>query len=154
MKQDVVRKVMEIAERVGAREGIEIVEAEVAGSGSRRLVRIYIDKPGGVTHADCESISEQVGAIFDVEDTIPGAGYTLEVSSPGVERKLRKPADFERFSGQKAKLVLREAVGNSKHHLGTLRGIEEDNIRLELDGGEIIRIPLTQVDRANLKFEW
>lgn len=154
MKLDVVQKVTEVAERVGAREGIEIVEAEVAGSGPRRVVRIYIDKPGGVSHADCETISEQVGAIFDVEDTIPGSGYTLEVSSPGVERKLRKESDFERFAGQRAKLVLRAAVHNSKHHQGTLRGVDNGSVRLELDGGETVLIPLDQVDRANLKFEW
>src|SRR5690606_18034574 len=103
MRQPLVEKVEDIARRVTDSEGIELVEVEVLGGGSRRLVRIAIDKPSGVSHADCELISQQVGTILDVEDVIPGR-YTLEVSSPGVERKLLKPGDFERFQGKKVKV--------------------------------------------------
>src|SRR5258707_12742119 len=92
----ILSKIEAIAERVAQSEGIEIVDVELKGGGRNQFLRISIDKPEGVTHADCELISQQVGTILDVENLIPGH-YTLEVSSPGLERKLRKPADFERF---------------------------------------------------------
>ena len=147
-------KVREIAERVGASEGLEIVDVELSGGGKARLLRIYIDKPEGVTHADCETISHQVGTILDVEDVIPGGAYTLEVSSPGVERKLTKPADFERFRGQKAKITLREPVENSKHWTGTLAGIDQNIVRIEPEPGKLIQFSFDQIQKANLKFEW
>src|SRR5689334_1050343 len=100
MNNAVTGKVLNIAQRVGDSEGIEIVEVQLLGGGGSRVLRIYIDKPEGVTHADCENVSHQVGTILDVEDVIPGGKYTLEVSSPGVERKLTKPRDFERFLGK------------------------------------------------------
>ena len=154
-KNDAVgQKVKEIAERVAASEGVEIVEVELAGGGKARVLRIFIDKPEGVTHADCEAISHQVGTILDVEDVIPGGAYTLEVSSPGVERKLTKPSDFERFRGQKAKITLREPVENSKHWTGTLAGIDQNIVRIEPEPGRTIQFPFEQIQKANLKFEW
>ncbi|MBV8843114.1 MAG: ribosome maturation factor RimP [Bryobacterales bacterium] len=150
----VVEKIREIAERVAAREGMEIVEVQFLGGGASRLVRIYIDKPQGVTHADCEFISQNVGAILDVEDAVPGGAYTLEVSSPGVERKLTKPQEFERFSGQKIKVVLRQAVEGQRHWAGLLKGIAEGTITLEPSPGKRLQFPLDQVEKANLKFEW
>src|ERR1700736_6011186 len=105
MRQEVVSKVEEIAQRVAASDGIEVVEVELKGGGRNQFLRISIDKPEGVTHADCELVSHQVGTILDVEDVIP-SHYTLEVSSPGLERKLLKLKDFERFQGKKAKVVL------------------------------------------------
>src|SRR5271154_4212969 len=122
-RSPVAEKVQQIAERVGADAGIEIVDVKLLGGGGSRLLRIFIDKPSGVTHADCEYISQNVGTILDVEDVIPGQRYTLEVSSPGVERKLTKPRDFERFVGQKAKVVLREPVENQRSWVGKLAGI-------------------------------
>src|SRR5437763_7566557 len=107
MSSAVVSKIEAIAERVAQAEGIEIVEVELKGGGRNQFLRISIDKPAGVTHADCELISQQVGTILDIDDIIP-AHYTLEVSSPGVERKLLKLRDFERFQGKKAKVVLRD----------------------------------------------
>src|SRR6266567_5083047 len=109
----ILSKIEAIAERVARSEGIEIVEIELKGGGKNRFLRISIDKPEGVTHGDCELISHQVGTILDVEDVVPGH-YTLEVSSPGVERKLLKPGDFERFQGKKARIVLREPVSNQR----------------------------------------
>ena len=91
--------------------------------------------PKGVTHADCEFISQNVGTILDVEDVIPGARYTLEVSSPGVERKLTKPREFERFVGQKVKVVLREPVENQRHWIGALTSFAEGIITLEPSPG-------------------
>src|ERR1700745_3475015 len=109
MQPAVASKIEEIAQRGAASEGLEIVEVEVKGGGNNRLLRISIDKPEGVTHADCELISQQVGTILDVENVVPGQ-YKLEVSSPGVERKLSKPRDFERFQGKRVKISLREPV--------------------------------------------
>src|SRR6266536_4873995 len=106
MQETVASKIEEIAQRVAQSEGIEVVDVEVKGGGNNRFVRISIDKPAGVTHADCELISQQVGTILDVEDVVPGGRYTLEISSPGVERKLLKLQDYTRFQGQKAKVSL------------------------------------------------
>src|SRR5512140_424039 len=125
MKEEITSKIEEIAQRVTGSEGIELVEVEVKGGGNQRFVRISIDKPEGVTHADCENVSQQVGTILDVEDVVPGGRYTLEVSSPGVERKLRKPADYARFQGQKAKVTLREPLEGRRNWEGTLTGFED-----------------------------
>src|ERR1700744_448164 len=104
-KDEIVAKIAEITERVADPEGIEIVEVQLLGAGRGRLLGIFIDRPSteaspdrphGVSHADCEFISQQVGTILDIEDVIPGDSYTLEVSSPGLERKLPKDKDFER----------------------------------------------------------
>jgi ribosome maturation factor RimP len=153
-KVEIVAKITEIAQRVGGSEGIEIVDVELLGAGRGRVLRISIDRPQGVSHADCEFISQQVGTILDVEDVIPGDSYTLEVSSPGLERKLSKPGDFERFVGRKAKVVLREPVDNQRHWEGKLTGFSQGIVALEPSAGKIIQFPLTQVQKANLKFEW
>jgi ribosome maturation factor RimP len=154
MQPTVTSKIEEIAQRVAGSEGLEIVEVEVKGGGNHRLVRIWIDKPTGVTHGDCELVSQQVGTILDVENVVPGGSYTLEVSSPGVERKLIRQRDFERFQGKKAKITLREAVAGRNHWEGTLNGFENGQIALETQPGTIVRLPFDQVRKANLKFEW
>jgi len=153
-RSNVTDKVREIAERVASDEGLEIVDVQMMGGGGTRVLRIFIDKPQGVTHADCEYISQHVGTILDVEDVIPGARYTLEVSSPGVERKLSKPQDFERFIGQKVKVALRQPIENQRHWVGALKSFAEGIITLEPSPGRSIQFPLDQVERANLKFEW
>jgi len=152
MRQEVVSKVEEIAQRVAASEGIEVLEVEFKGGGGSQLLRISIDKPEGVSHADCEFVSHQVSTILDVEGLVPGH-YTLEVSSPGVERKLLKPKDYIRFQGKKARVVLREPLENRRHWEGTLAGLEDGSLLLETTG-RTVRVPLDQVQRANLKFEW
>src|SRR5579863_8202927 len=124
MQEKVAAKIEEIAQRVAQSEGMEIVEVEVKGGGAHRFVRVSIDKPEGVTHGDCELISQQVGTILDVEDVVPGGRYTLEVSSPGVERKLLKPRDYQRFQGQKARISLREPIDGRRNWDGTLAGFE------------------------------
>ncbi len=170
-KEEIVAKIAEIAERVADPEGIEIVDVQLLGAGRGRLLRIFIDRfagsprpgsgggaaedrPLGVSHADCEFISHQVGTILDIEDVIPGDSYTLEVSSPGLERKLSKPKDFERFVGQKAKVVLREPVENQRRWEGKLAGISQGIVALEPAAGRVIHFPLDQVQKANLKFDW
>lgn len=150
----VIEKVREIAERVGASEGIEIVDVQLLGGGGSRVLRIFIDKPEGVTHADCEFMSMNAGTILDVEDVIPGGRYTLEVSSPGVERKLTRPQEFQRFLGHKIKVSLRQAVQGQKHWAGLLKSFAEGTITLEPAPGKSVEFPLEQVERANLKFEW
>ena len=167
-KEEIIGKIAEIAERVGDPEGIEIVDVQLLGAGRGRLLRIFIDRPAtpatpdrphGVSHADCEFISRQVGTILDIEDVIPGDSYTLEVSSPGLERKLSKPKDFERFVGHKAKVVLREPVENQRRWEGKLAGISDGLVALEVaalgpSAGRVIRFPLAQIEKANLKFDW
>ena len=105
-----------------------------------------------MSNSDCELISHQVGTILDVEDVVPGH-YTLEVSSPGVERKLLKPGDFERFQGKKAKITLHEPVDNQRNFEGTLAGFQDGNITLDT-GAKTISFRFDQVAKANLKFEW
>ena len=160
-RTDITDRITAIAERVGASEAIEIVSVDLVGGGGSRVLRIVIDrapgaidKPEGVTHADCEFISHQVGTILDVEDVIPGSRYTLEVSSPGVERKLTKPREFERFVGQKVKVVLRQPVDNQRHWTGALKSFAGGIITLEPSPGRSVEFPLDQVEKANLKFEW
>src|SRR5579862_6892303 len=153
-KEEIVAKIVEIAERVAEPEGLEIVEVQLLGAGRGRLLRIFIDRLQGVSHADCEFISQQVGTILDMEDVIPGDSYTLEVSSPGLERKLSKEKDFERFVGQKAKVVLREPVENQRSWEGKLAGVSQGIVALEPSAGRVIRFPLAQVQKANLKFDW
>jgi ribosome maturation factor RimP len=154
MQEKVAAKIEEIARRVAESEGMELVEVEVKGGGQHRFVRISIDKPAGVTHGDCELVSQQVGTILDVEDAVPGGRYTLEVSSPGVERKLLKPQDYQRFQGKKARISLRDPVEGRRNWDGTLAGFEDGTIALETAPGTIQHFPLSGVQKANLKFEW
>jgi ribosome maturation factor RimP len=154
MSELVASKIEEIAQRVAQPEGLEVVEVEVKGGGNQRFVRISIDKAAGVTHGDCELVSQQVGTILDVEEVVPGGRYTLEVSSPGVERKLLKPQDYERFRGKKAKIALREPRDGRRHWEGTLAGLDNGSIALETEPGTTMRFPLDQIQKANLKFEW
>jgi ribosome maturation factor RimP len=155
----VVDKIREIAERVAAPQGLEIYDVQLLGGGRSRLLRIFIDKAlpadnQGVSHSDCEFISQNVGTILDVEDVIPGGSYTLEVSSPGVERKLSRPQEFERFAGHKIKVVLRQAVEGQRTWAGLLKSFAQGIITLEPAPGKSVQFKLDQVERANLKFEW
>ncbi len=99
--------------------GLRWSRLELRGGGKSRMLRIFIDKPGGVTHEDCASVSREVSTIFDVEDAMPGGAYTLEVSSPGLDRKLSRAADFERFQGSRVKLTTREPVQRQPAFRGT-----------------------------------
>jgi ribosome maturation factor RimP len=154
MKQALLDKIYEIADRVARPLGLEIVEVELLGGGAARLLRLSIDKEGGVSHADCEVISREVGAQLDAEDVIPGeAGYQLEVSSPGVERRLSRPRDFERFTGQKVKISLREPVEGAKRYEGSLASFVDGTVTLDVEG-KTVAIPFDLISKANLKFEW
>jgi ribosome maturation factor RimP len=155
-------KIEEIAERVAKSNGLEVVEIDLRGGGKARMLRIFIDKPEGVTHEDCALFSREVGTIFDVEDAVPGAEYTLEVSSPGLDRKLSKPADFERFTGSLVKLMTRDPVSGNRHFEGRLKAFHDGRLSLELSGrkkskkqeevaaGSAVEVELANVEKANL----
>jgi len=148
-----VEHVRQIAERVTASQGLELVELEFRGGGKARMLRLFIDKPGGVTHEDCAFVSREFGTILDVEDVIPGS-YTLEVSSPGLDRKLMKPADFERFAGSLIRLVARETVEGSRHFEGRLQGLRDGRVALEVGSKKMpahtVEIDLSNIEKANL----
>jgi ribosome maturation factor RimP len=151
-REDVISRIEAAAEQVARPLNIEIVEVELKGSGRSHLLRIYIDKPEGVTHADCEFISRGLSDVLDAEDPLPGH-YDLEVSSPGVERGLGKWKDWERFIGKKVKVTLREPA-ELKHFDGQIVRAENSTVTVELAGGKQVTFPFEKVDRANLKFEW
>lgn len=139
----------ELLERSLAQLGFELVDLEIANHG--RLLRLFIDKPDGVNIDDCVLVSNQVSNLLAVEHDID---YDrLEVSSPGLDRVLKKPADFERFSGERAQVKLRMPVENRKRFLGILRGLESDHLLLECDG-VVERIALGNIDRARLAPEF
>ncbi len=150
----IVESARSIVERVAVSEGLEVVDVEWVGSGKRGVLRIFIDKPSGVTHADCETVSKQVSTIFDMEDVSPGDAYTLEVSSPGLDRKLVKPSDYERFRGKKAVIKLLAPQQGRGQFSGRLAGLEEDgHVLLEAQGGETLRFALRDIRTARLVVE-
>jgi len=125
-------RVRAIAARVAASSGLDVVEVELRGGGKSRMLRVFLDKPAGVTHEDCAQFSREFGTILDVEDVIPGNSYVLEVSSPGLDRKLVKAADYERFAGSKVKLMTREPVNGNRHFEGRLESFRDGRLTLDL----------------------
>jgi ribosome maturation factor RimP len=168
-----LEKIREAAERVARSEGLEIVDVEWK-IGKQRFLRVYIDRvppprPAEATegeevaspypkisHADCERVSQQLSVILDVEELVPGPGYVLEISSPGMDRALKTPADFERFTGRLAKISTAEPIGEAKFFEGRLKGFAEGKVRMELKGKEarIVEIPLETIRKANLAIEF
>jgi ribosome maturation factor RimP len=132
-------RIRQIAERVAASSGLEVVDVEFRGSGPARMLRVFLDKSGagigdplaGVTHGDCANFSREFGTILDVEDAVPGS-YTLEVSSPGLDRKLTKAADFERFTGSRMKVMTRNPVNNNRYFEGRLESFRDGCLTLDL----------------------
>ncbi|HKB64463.1 MAG TPA: ribosome maturation factor RimP [Pyrinomonadaceae bacterium] len=145
-------RVQAIAERVAIDHGLELVHAEVAGPDNKPIVRIFIDKPNGVTHEDCSEVSLHVGTVLDVEDFIH-ASYTLEVSSPGIERGLYKRQDYERFAGSLAKLRTRKPVNGQRNFRGRLLGIDGEDILFEDRTSGRVRVPFEVVAKANLEMD-
>jgi len=179
-------KVRQIAERVAGSIGLEVVEVEVCGAGKHRMLRVFIDRlennrlengrlendmpgalptadrPVGVTHEDCSKFSREFGTIVDVEDAVPGGSYVLEVSSPGLDRKLTKAADFERFRGQRVKLTTREPVNDNRYFEGKLESFENGKLLLDLSAAQKkkmrpkegesrkVEIELGNIEKANL----
>jgi ribosome maturation factor RimP len=166
-------RIQEIAERVAASLGLEVVEVEMRGAGNARMLRIYIDRPVsgaamdsadafGVRHEDCANLSREVSTILDVEDAVPGGGYVLEVSSPGLDRKLAKAADFERFVGSRVKVATRNPVNGNKHFNGKLESFIDGRLTLDVSpvskkpkrgegpAAELVEIEFSNVEKANL----
>jgi len=163
-------KVREIAERVASSSGLEIVELELLGGGRHRMLRVFIDRPGatptrehpdGVTHEDCSNFSREFGTILDVEDAVAGGSYVLEVSSPGLDRKLTRTTDFERFCGHRMKLMTRQPVKNNRHFEGKLESFENGKLVLDLTAArrkarpkegqaEKVEIEFANIEKANL----
>ena len=128
--------IREIADRVATAQGVEVVDVELRGGGKARTLRITIDKPEGVTHEDCAMVSRDVSTILDVEDAVSGALYTLEVSSPGLDRALKRPEDYRRFTGSRLKLTTREPVNGNRHFEARLQRFEEGKLILETIKGK------------------
>jgi ribosome maturation factor RimP len=145
-------RVREIAERAAREKKLEVVNVEVAGRGRARAVRVFIDKPEGVTHEDCEAVSRYIGTVLDVEDFIPET-YTLEVSSPGLERPLIKREDYERFAGRLAQIKTREVLGNQRNFRGRILGVEGDFVVFEDKTNGRVQIPLETIAKANLEID-
>jgi ribosome maturation factor RimP len=159
MDQDRIRAA---AERVAGSLGLEIVEVEWK-MGQQRFLRVTIDKPEGVSHADCSAVSEQLSVILDVEDLVPGPRYVLEISSPGMDRKLLKAADYERFTGRLAKIWTKEPVtptegARASNYLeGRLAGITDGLVRVEITtkaGVNVFELPYENIRKANLIIEF
>ena len=156
----IVEQVRAAAVRVAEGYGLEIFDVQFRREASGMVLRVQIDRPGPaasaeecVSVADCSRVSRDLSALLDVEDFIPGA-YTLEVSSPGLDRPLRSRADYERFAGRCAVLVLREAVNGQTFFRGRLAGVDADAALLDGEGGQRHRVPLELVTRANLEVEF
>lgn len=149
---EIEERIRAVAERVAIEQGLEFVHAEVGVIGRSAAVRIFIDKPGGVTHADCSAVSRHVGTLLDVEDYISST-YTLEVSSPGLERGLYKRADYERYAGHTAKLKARQPVNGQRNFRGRIVGVEGDAVLFEDKTSGRVRIPVDGVAKANLEID-
>jgi len=154
-----LEKIREAAERVARSEGLEVFDVEWK-VGKQRLLRVYIDRPPGpenpgglgISHKDCERVSEQLSVILDVEDLVSGPGYVLEVSSPGLDRKLLKPADYERFTGRLARIWINEPVEGKNFFEGRLAGFSDGIVKLALKSGEVA-LPFSGIRKANLVVE-
>ena len=150
--RSVAERVRDIAGDVAVDHGLELVHAELAGPEGHPIVRVFIDKPGGVTHEDCSEVSLHLGTVLDVEDFIHSA-YTLEVSSPGIERGLYKRADYERFAGSKAKIKVREPVNGQRNFRGVIVGVEGNDVIFEDRTSGRVRFPVDGVVKANLELD-
>jgi len=148
----VAERIREIAEQTAIDHGLELVHAEVAGPEGRPVVRVFIDKPGGVTHEDCSEVSIQMGTILDVEDFIHSP-YTLEVSSPGLERGLYKGADYERFAGNAAKIKTRGTVKGQRNFRGRIIGVDDGDVIFDDRTSGRVKIPIEGIVKANLEID-
>ena len=149
-----------VAERVAASRGLDVWDIQSRREAVAHVVRVFIDRPGpsaspeeSVSIEDCEQVNREIGAILDVEDPLPFA-YTLEVSSPGLDRPLRDADDYSRFAGRLAKVVVSEAVDNQKAFEGRLRGIDQGNVLLEASNGRLHRLPWRLIARGRLDVEF
>ena len=157
---DVIEKVRGIAGRVAASYGLELFDVQFRREASGMVLRVQIDRPGpaatadeSVSVEDCAQVSRDLSAILDVEDVVP-TEYVLEVSSPGLDRPLRRPEDYERFAGRRAKLVMREKVDGQGYFKGQLGGLENGNVLIEGEDKRTHRVPLDVITKAHLEVEF
>ena len=153
-QEGTVERVRSVARRVTADRGFELVDVEMKRAAGGALVRLYVDKPGGIGLDDLQSVSEEVSAILDAEDPIEGH-YTLEVSSPGLDRPLRTEADYRRFAGKLARLSSYEPLDGRRHWTGRIVGCEGGVVTLDLEKGQgEARVPLEKVSHGRLEVEF
>jgi len=151
---DVVDKIRRILDPILLSMGLSLWELEFQKQGPKWLLRVYIDREaGGVTLNDCETVSRDLSATLDVEDIIPHA-FTLEVSSPGLDRALTKPAHFIRFVGSTVKIKTYQPINGEKVFRGTLLGMVEDKAKVEYKSGEVLEIPLSNISKASLEVDF
>ena len=158
--ETVVDKVRAIAERVAAGYGLEVFDVQFRREAPGMVLRVRLDRPGpaakeedGVSVGDCANVSRELSAIFDVEEVVPTA-YTLEVSSPGLDRPLRRADDYRRFTGRLAKVVMREKVDGQGFFRGRIAGVDGSDVLIEADDKRTHRVPLELITRANLEVEF
>jgi len=145
-------RVDEIAGAAAADQGVEFVQSEILGTKRNPTVRVYIDKPAGVTLEDCSAVSRVIESVLDADDLIPNS-YTLEVSSPGLERGLFSLSDFAKFIGHKVKIKTREAFDGRKGLSGRIGGVDGDIVVLEDRASGTMRIPFNAIAKANLRVD-
>jgi ribosome maturation factor RimP len=148
-RQTLETRIAGIAEQFATSLQLEVVLVEIKGDGSRSIIRVYIDKPNGVTLDDCEQFSKRFSVLLDVEDLIPFS-YTLEVSSPGLNRPLAKESDFLRFCGKDARVRTRRPIEGQKNFKGKIVGVNAGQVELEVLPGKQIGIALIDIEKANL----
>jgi len=149
-----VERVTEIVEPVITAMGCELVHVEIAGGRRGMIVRVLVDKPGGITVEDCARVSERIGVVLDVEDPIPHR-YVLEVCSPGIERGLYRKSDYARFAGRTVRIETWEQIQGRRHFVGELLGIEGEDVTVrERELQREVVIPYPKIRRAHLAFEW
>lgn len=150
MNENIKKKVLQLANQVADELGMEVVDAELFGKG-KLLLRVIIDREGGVTISDCESFSRSLEAILDVEDPVPGS-YTLEVSSPGLDRPLKEIKDFEKSTGKLTRIVTTEKIENQNFFIGRIIEVSKGLIRILVHEREIT-IPFEKIAKARLEVE-
>ena len=149
---DIKGRITGLAESVAREYGVEVFDVEVAGSSRRPLVRIFIDRTGGVTLDDCEKFSRAMSAVLDLEDPIPSS-YTLEVSSPGMDRPLRRLRDFQANVGRKARMTLSAPREGQTFFVGRIKAVQGDEITLLLDKELELRVSFGDIAKARLEIE-
>lgn len=147
-ERDIEQRVLDLAEPLAATRGLEVVQVQYRREAGGFVLRLFLDRPGGVTIDDCGAFSREFSDLLDVEDPVPGR-YALEVSSPGLDRPLARPKDFERFSGHAITLTAAAPVEGRRHFRGTLLGLADGAVRLRVDGREYT-LALSNVTKANL----
>lgn len=152
-RSDVIDRVSEITRRVIAGTNLELLEVKYLREGGKWILRLYIDKPTGVGVEDCQRVSEEVEKELDQYNFL-SSPYVLEVSSPGIERVLNRRQDFERFTGRRVEIRTASVYPGKKKFVGILRGIDQDQVLLEEDGGETLSFPMKEISLVQLKFKW